>query len=127
VREEGRVYVILVGDQGETSTDQDFDQGSAQGSAQYVDQGQGEPERDPDYRDELVEELRDRVRYLEEESRRKDHLLAAALERIPAIEAPRETRASSETPSDGEAGTGTPAGDTGQPRRSWWRKFFGFE
>ena len=40
-------------------------------------------------RDELVEELRDRIRYLEEESRRKDHLLAAALERIPpAIEAP---------------------------------------
>jgi len=129
VREEGRVYVILVGDQGETSTDQDFDQGSAQGSAQYVDQGQGEPERDPDYRDELVEELRDRVRYLEEESRRKDHLLAAALERIPAasLEAPRETRDNSETPSDGEAGTGTPASDTDQPRRSWWRRFFGFE
>jgi len=123
VREEGRVYVILGDDQGETSADQANDQHSAQ----YDDQGQGEPERDPDYRDELVEELRDRVRYLEEESRRKDHLLAAALERIPAIEAPRETRASSETPSDGEAGTGTPAGDTGQPRRSWWRKFFGFE
>jgi len=48
-----------------------------------------------DHHDLLVEELRDRIRYLEAESRRKDHLLAAALERIPpAIEAPPEPRES---------------------------------
>jgi hypothetical protein len=42
------------------------------------------------------------VRYLEEESRRKDHLLAAALERIPPAleEAPREPRESPETASE---------------------------
>jgi hypothetical protein len=43
----------------------------------------------------LVEELRDRIRYLEEESRRKDHLLAAALERIPPIEAPESPESTS--------------------------------
>ena len=54
--------------------------------------------------DELVEELRDRIRYLEEESRRKDHLLAAALERIPpALEAPPEPRESPVSPSEASA------------------------
>jgi hypothetical protein len=43
------------------------------------------------------------VRYLEEESRRKDHLLAAALERIPAIEAPQ-------TPDEDAGGSGAPPG-----------------
>ncbi len=48
-------------------------------------------------KDETIEELRDRVRRLEreldtrnEEIRRRDHLLASALERMPALEAPRE-------------------------------------
>ena len=48
--------------------------------------------------DALVEELKARIAFLgselegcKEENRRKDHLLAAALERIPAIEAPQET------------------------------------
>src|SRR3954452_6933952 len=39
----------------------------------------------------LEQEIADR----KEEGKRKDHLLAAALERIPAIEAPQETRESS--------------------------------
>jgi hypothetical protein len=50
-----------------------------------------------------VDELRDRVAFLErelemrtEENRRKEHLLAAALERIPALEPPE----SPETPSE---------------------------
>jgi hypothetical protein len=48
-------------------------------------------------KDETIQELRGRVQRLErevdtrnEEIRRRDHLLAAALERIPAIEAPQE-------------------------------------
>lgn len=43
--------------------------------------------------DEVVEEIRDQVEYLkgqlrvrDEEIRRRDHLMAAALERIPALE-----------------------------------------
>src|SRR5829696_1689274 len=55
-------------------------------------------------KDETIEELRDRVRRLErevdtrnEEIRRRDHLLAAALERIPAIEAPQEAPEDADT------------------------------
>lgn len=70
-----------------------------------------------------LEELRDRVRYLEEESRRKDHLLAAALERIPpAITAPSEPRESPVTASEEPGGVE----DRGEEdRRPWWRRVFG--
>src|SRR5215210_9599466 len=61
-----------------------------------------------DVRDALVEEMRDRIRYLEEESRRKDHLLAAALERMPAIEAPTEARESPVTSQEEPVNTPTP-------------------
>jgi hypothetical protein len=55
-------------------------------------------------KDETIEELRGRVRRLErevdtrnEKIRRRDHLLAAALERIPTIEAPQEAPEAAET------------------------------
>jgi hypothetical protein len=62
-----------------------------------------------------------------EEARRKDHLLAAALERIPAIEAPPDTpssepRGSPQTASEEPSGTQTPQEEE---RRSWWRRLFG--
>jgi DNA-binding MarR family transcriptional regulator len=84
---------------------------------------------------DYVETLKERVRHLEEESRRKDHLLAAALERIPAIEpaeTPSEPRESPETASEEPYSTHapptseTPSSDT-QRKRSWWRAFFGLE
>lgn len=117
VREGGRVYVLLGGDQGATSTDQDRAQGADQDA--FV---------APDPRDELVEELRDRVRYLEEESRRKDHLLAAALERIPALEASSEATAAAEMAAE-EAVRGDATLGQQEPaqRRSWWREFFGVQ
>jgi len=60
--------------------------------------GQGQPtehttERTEltDARDELIAQLRSEVEAWREEARRTDHLLAAALERIPPqLEAPRE-------------------------------------
>jgi hypothetical protein len=60
----------------------------------------------------LVESLQDQAGYLrrevevwQEEARRKDHLLAAALERIPAIEeASSEPRGSPETAPEGSGG-----------------------
>ena len=87
-------------------------------------------------KDETIEELRDRVRRLEreldtrnEEIRRRDHLLAAALERMPALEAPQEPR-ESPTPSP-EASEGTTpqpgreeAEEPAQPR-PWWRRIIG--
>jgi hypothetical protein len=58
-------------------------------------------------KDETIEELRDRVRRFErevdtrnEEIRRRDQLLVAALERIPAIEAPQEATEATETVSE---------------------------
>src|SRR5215218_1354691 len=80
IHERGRVWVVLDSDETRSNTDRTSDQ------------------------TELVDELRSRVAFLEgqlkirtEENRRKDHLLAAALERIPAIEAPTGPRESSET------------------------------
>ena len=86
---------------------------------------------------QLVDSLQDQVEYLRgeldirnEELRRKDHLLAAALERIPAIESPtdghseaRETTVSdSENTGKGAAPHESPAGEI---RRSWWQRLFG--
>ena len=84
-------------------------------------------------KDETIKELRDRVRYLEVESRRKDHLLAAALERIPAIETPQEAPEAPESAGEG-SDTRVPRSATEGPQeqgsrpheeRSWWRRWFG--
>ena len=73
--------------------------------------------RPADDQTELVEALRDQIEYLRqqlEEANRANaehrRLLAAAFERIPDLEPAQEPRA--EEPSE---------------RRSWWRRFFGFE
>jgi hypothetical protein len=89
VREGGTVYVLLPADM---SRDTD----------RYADDvPTGMPHGEPDT---LTSELRDRLRYVEGqlEAERQAHsearkLLAAALERIPAIEAPQETQESPET------------------------------
>jgi hypothetical protein len=84
---------------------------------------------------DLVEALRAHIAVLEreladrkEEGRRKDHLLAAALERIPALEEPSEPRESPGTVSE-EAGKGTATPNQQEPsqRRSWWQRLFGLE
>src|SRR5215213_3071404 len=90
----------------------------------------------------LVEALEEQITYLreqaalwQEEARRKDHLLAAALERIPALEeapskAPEPPRTASEEPysTHGRPMPETPASDEEHKRKvSWWRAFFGLE
>lgn len=86
---------------------------------------------------ELVEVLQEQNDYLrrqlevwQEEARRKDHIIAALAERIPAIEAPQDTvseaRESPETASEAPYSTHAPPEQQGPPqRRSWWREFFG--
>jgi hypothetical protein len=112
--EDGRVFVWLGGDE-------------AGDKPQAEDQGWETRLSEP-----LIEELRDRVRSLEDqlrEERRANEenrrLLAAALERIPAIEAPRE---SPESPGPGEP-TPTPTDSGARPEnqssRPWWRRIFG--
>lgn len=84
----------------------------------------------PDDRAELVESLLDQVAYMRrqlaeerEANRENRRLLAAALERIPAIEAP-EPRDAPENGAEPRPGTEQPASDTGQPRDRWWRRWW---
>jgi len=87
-------------------------------------------------KDETIEELRGRVQRLErevdtrnEEIRRRDHLLAAALERIPAIEAPQEAPEAAETVEEAtdraEARPAAGGAQEATQRRPWWRRVFG--
>lgn len=95
----GNVFVILAAD----STHANSDRMRPNGDSTYDST-------------ELVEELRDRVRSLETQlseertaNRENRRLLAAALERIPAIEAPEEPPPESPTtPADGEAPNAPP-------------------
>ncbi len=129
VREGGRVYVLLSGDQGVIS----HDQGDDQGTAHHADQP---PQPGPDHRDELLEELRNRVRALEEANRENRRLLAAALERIPPqLEAPRDEPGAPETARQdagrvedrnetAEAQTGAREAEE-TARRPWWLRWLG--
>ena len=86
----------------------------------------GEPVRD---QSELVEELRDRVRSLEEANREMRRLLAGLIERVPQLEAPRDERESPKSVGE-EAGSTPPAQEhqeeTSRERQvPWWRRWFG--
>ncbi len=88
----------------------------------------------------LVDALEDRISSLERQleaeraaNRENRRLLAAALERIPAIEAP-EPRGGPQTDAEASEGTHTPEAPTDaqeaaqEPetaRRSWWVRIFG--
>jgi hypothetical protein len=111
----GRVRIIL--DEGETLQDKGPD-ATGQGASA-----------------ELVEELRDRVHYLErvledereartEERRRHDTLMAQLMQRIPQLEAPSGARESPETPPDADPNTEA-SPDTGGERRGFWSRLFG--
>lgn len=161
--EDGRVYVILTPEQLANVSDHSepvVANGHTDSSGQSEDRP---PERSPNVHEqtnerpyervELVEELRDHVAFLRaelearneeirrreeehrEEARRKDTIIAQLAQRIPEIEAPRDSPpdtpdAVSEAaePRPGTEGrqTGTDERRT-QPRPSWWRGFFGFE
>jgi hypothetical protein len=94
--------------------------------------------------DALINSLQDQIEYLRheldvrnEELRRKDHLLAASLERIPELEATQGVSAesvassedatgpqgSSETATEGAAGGGVSPEESAR-RRSWLYRFF---
>jgi hypothetical protein len=84
---------------------------------------------------ELVDELRDRVRYLERQveeerdaRRRADTLLARLMDRVPELESTSEARESPETVEEAPEGA-EPRPDAPGPqedaRRPWWRRVFG--
>ena len=77
---------------------------------------------------ELIDELRDRVRSLEESNRENRRIIAALTSRMPAIEPPSEERESSETvdeePERAEPRPDAPGAQEGV-QRPWWRRVFG--
>jgi hypothetical protein len=87
----------------------------------------------------LVDSLNEQVQYLRreleirnDELRRKDHLLAAVLERVPTIEPPEMPEASESAgePSDSAEPRSTTEEQqepTSRREQRWLRRFFGFE
>lgn len=110
---EGRVWVLL-------------DAGT-----QREDAGQatGHPTGQDPYR-ELVEELRDRVRSLEEANRENRRIIAGLIQRVPELEAAPE-EAGQEPPGgqerapEGQDASETWAGQQEAVQRPWWRRVFG--
>jgi hypothetical protein len=107
-RVEGRVYVLLEDD---VSADR-----SGESSA-------------------LISEMRDQIEFLRRELERRDQLLAAALSRIPELEAPRGEEYSPSEARESPVRPGPlayypsprrkPGGPQEPVERSWWRRLFG--
>ncbi len=112
--EDGRVWVLL-------DTDQD-----AASKVRDTDQPQYEP-------DALTSELRERLRYVEDQlsEERQAHaearrLLMAALERIPPqLEAPRESPETVEEEPEGSEPRPSTEASQEAVQRPWWRRMFG--
>ena len=91
-------------------------------------QHNGVKTQDTDSDTGLLDELRDRIRFLEgeledrkEENRRKDAILMTLAQRVPELEAPSEPAQSPTAASNGEdKGTAPPVTEN----RSWWRRMF---
>jgi len=101
----------------------------------YLDASTDDVQAEEHDRDDLVDELRDRVRYLESQieeerdaRRRADTLLAQLMQRIPELEAPSEARESPQTVNE-QQDRGQPHSDAPRTQegvqRPWWRRIFG--
>ena len=83
---------------------------------------------DPDdTNDALNEHLREEVEYLREENQRKDHLIAALIQKVPALQAAsderRDVNATRDDPVGGYSDTGSPGGIR-EKSSSWWSRLF---
>jgi hypothetical protein len=117
VKEGGTVHVLLPADM---SRDTGRDAG---------DTPSGMPHPEPDA---LTSELRDRLRYVEDqlEAERQAHaearrIIAGLVERIPAIEAPQETTEAPQDAEEGEEPRPAAPGAQEGTRRPWWRRMLG--
>ncbi len=72
-------------------------------------------------KDETIEALRGEVEAWREAARRKDHIIMALTDRIPAIEAPEDGQEATQEPTRGSGGVAREEPE----RRSWWRRVFG--
>jgi hypothetical protein len=107
-REDGKIYVFLTDD--EVGNQQALNTDVHDVYNAYITSLKSE-----------IESLKQDREVWQEEARRKDHLLAAALERIPALEASPEGTESPTTAGNGEDKGSIPP-DT--EMRSWWRRIF---
>jgi hypothetical protein len=86
-------------------------------------------DQDTAARDELVDELRDQVRFLREELARKDAILLRMAENIPQLEAPSQEPRESPTEAAADTESTEPLSSTPGPQerisRPWWRRLFG--
>jgi hypothetical protein len=92
------------------------------------DQNTVHPEKQVEAWRELIDELRDRVRSLEEANRENRRIIAVLTQRIPELEAPAspEPRESPEMASEAAPDTSwTPEPETPTERVPWWRRMFG--
>jgi hypothetical protein len=112
----GRVYVLLGDDESRPGQDQYSDQVSDQGARETEDRTA-----------ELIATLREQLQAERQAHAEARRLLAAALERIPAIEAPPDERESPQTVEE-EPDRATPRPATGGAqegsRRMWWHRFW---
>ncbi len=115
----GRVYVLLDRDvevSGEPSED-------PSGEASGVDPVQMLREHNQMLREQLAEA----------HAANREHrlIIAGLIQRVPSLEPPQDEPLGPETVSGTTEGTETLTdrvqAETGEPRRSWWRRFFGFE
>jgi len=152
--EDGRVYVVLTPDQLANAGERldERSEATRPRAAEHSEERSAHVRERSGGSGELVEELRDHVAFLRaelearneeihrreeehrEESRRKDTIIAQLAQRIPELEAPRESspepQEASETVSEeSDKGMVSPEQQEPSPRRdrSWWREFFGLE
>ncbi len=97
----------------------------------WVDATEADRRRPSPDQSELVEVLKAQLEAEREANRENRRIIAGLIQRVPEIESPRDEPHSPETVAATSEGVASPTdrGDpeTGVQRRSWWRRFFGFE
>lgn len=139
--EDGTVYVILEGSEAGRAID---GRGTVAGGRETVNptgtdgrESAGDGRKTVEDAPPVVEVLQDQVEHLRSElaleresSSELRRIIAAMTQRVPLVEleAPSEPRDASETVSEDTAkGNVHPVSQEPAARRSWWRRFFGFE
>jgi hypothetical protein len=120
-REDGRVYVWVDGDPDAHAPPYREAPNGVQDEVRLVVEG----------KDAHIAALSERIDSLEkqldvraEELRRKDHIIAGLVERVPELEAPKARETAAEDAQGREEGS---FAEEPRPERSWWRKWFVFE
>ena len=112
---DGRVWILLDTGRPRQDTDQDTDRPQSDSAALIS------------AKDETIATLRDQLEAERQAHAEARRIIAGLVERIPAIEAPREARESPETGEEQQGrGSNQPAAPGAQEgaRRPWWRRMF---